>query len=380
MGHDDDVTPSPSLAGSATDPWAAVPGQGAAVAQLRATAVDPVHAYLFVGPPGSGKEQAARTFAGEVLAATAASAEEAARHRELAVHEGHPDVVTVRREGASITVAQAGEIVRLSSLKPVEGSRKVLVLDEFHLVAEAAAGKLLKTIEEPPEGTVFVVLADEMPDELVTIASRCVRVPFPALGDDVVAAVLEGDGVDPERAARIAAAAHGDIDRARLLAGDERFALRMDQWRSVPGRLDGSGAAVATIVDELRAALDDAAAPLEARQSVEVADLEERIERYGQRGSGARELEARHKRQLRRLRTDELRMGLAELGHHYRDRLVAAALPDGHPVAHPGDDRAHVDEATAALAVLRDSGEALLRNPNEELLLQALLLRLPAER
>ncbi|HYI62588.1 MAG TPA: hypothetical protein VEW93_12375 [Acidimicrobiales bacterium] len=371
------MTAPPSLA-PATDPWRAVPGQEAAVAQLRAATADPVHAYLFLGPPGSGKEQAARVFAGEVLAATSATAEEADRHRDLAGSEGHPDVVVVRREGASITVAQAVEIVRLSSLKPVEGSRKVLVLDEFHLVADTAAGKLLKTVEEPPGGTVFVVLADEVPDELVTIASRCVRVPFPALGDDVVAAVLEGDGVEPAQAALLAAAAHGDVDRARLLAGDERFALRMEQWRAVPSRIDGTGATVAAVVDELRAALDDAARPLEARQVVEVADLTARIERYGQRGSGARELEARHKRQLRRLRADELRMGLAELAHHYRDRLVGAALADGHE--HPGAERVHVEEAGGALAALRDAGEALLRNPNEELLLQALLLRLPPGR
>lgn len=373
VGHDGRVTLLPVE----DEVWASVPGQERAVAQLRAAAPDPVHAYLFLGPPGSGKEEAARVFAGEVLAAAATSAAEAARHRELATGEGHPDVVVVRREGASITVAQAAEIVRLASLKPVEGSRKVLVLDEFHLVAEAAAGKLLKTIEEPPAGTVFLILADELPDELITISSRCVRVELPALPDAVVAGALEAEGVDPDRAAEIAGAAHGDLDRARLLARDERFALRMAQWRGVPGRLDGTGAAVAAVVDELRAALDDAAAPLEARQVVEVAELDERIARYGQRGSGAKELEARHRRQLRRLRTDELRMGLAELAHHYRDVLVSAAI-DGHGDS-PGTVRDHVAEATDALTALYEAGEALLRNPNEELLLQALLLRLPAE-
>lgn len=347
------------------DPWAAVPGQDRAVALLRAAAVDPVHAYLFVGPPGSGKDRAAAVFAGEVLAAATDDPATAARHRQLAADLQHPDITVVRREGASIQVAQAAEIVRLASLKPIEGARKVLVLDEFHLVADTTAGKLLKTIEEPPAGTVFVVLADDVPDELVTIASRCVPVEFPALGDDVVRGVLEADGLAPDDAARIAGAAHGDLGRARLLAGDERFALRLRAWRDVPGRLDGTGHAVAEVVAELRAAVDDAATALQARQEAEVAALDERIARHGQRGSGAKALEERHKRQLRRLRTDEMRMGLGELARAYRDELVAD----------PGARR--VDDVGVALDAIWQAADALVRNPNEELLLQALLLRLP---
>lgn len=362
-----------SLLPSLDDPWAAVPGQEVAVAQLRAAADEPVHAYLFLGPPGSGKEQAARIFAGEVLAAAAISAEDAARHRSLAATDAHPDVVVVQREGASISVKQAEDIIRMASLKPIEGRRKVLVLDEFHLVADAAAGKLLKTIEEPPEGTVFIVLADEVLDTLVTIASRCQRVEMPALSDAVIAEALTAEGVEPVRAEQIASAAHGDIDRARLLVADPRFALRMDQWRAIPGRLDGTGSVVMEIIDELRAAIDDAAAPLEARQVVEVAELNERIERYGQRGSGAKELEARHKRQLRRLRTDEIRMGLAELAHQLRDEMVMVATD---PSAAPSLAQARIDAAGEGLAALWEAADALVRNPNEELLLQRVLLAL----
>lgn len=356
------------------DPWWGVPGQERAVAQLRAAAPAPVHAYLFLGPPGSGKEAAARAFAGEVLAASATSAADEARHRHLAAADQHPDVTVVRREGASILVGQAAEIVRLASLKPVEGARKVLILDEFHLVADATAGKLLKTIEEPPPGTVFVVLADEVPDELVTIASRCVQVDFPALTDATVARALVRDGLDPERAGPVAQAARGDIDRARLLAADERMALRIAAWREVPRRVDGTGATAAAIVDERRAAIDDAAAVLQARHIVEAAELNERVERYGARGAGGRVLEEAHRRQLRRLRTDEIRMGLAELGRVYRDAVVDAAQGASAP-AGPAH-RARLDAATAALEAIGAAAEALVRNPNEELLLQSLVLRL----
>lgn len=360
-----DAPPTPAATG---DPWAAVPGQERAVSQLRAAAVEPVHAYLFLGPPGGGKEVAAAVFAGEVLAAAASDPADVERHRRLAADGQHPDIAVVRREGASIQVAQASEIVRLASMKPVEGSRKVLVLEEFHLVADATAGKLLKTIEEPPGGTVFVVLADDVPDELVTIASRCVQVELPALADDVVAGVLVDEGLDAASAESVAAAAHGDLGRARLLASDERFAQRLAAWREVPSRLDGTGSAVAEVVDGLRAAIDDASTALQAVQASEVAELEERVERYGQRGSGARALEERHRRQLRRLRTDEVRMGLGELARAYRDILVGT---EGR------SSEAQPDAVAAALAAIWEAADALVRNPNEELLLQALLLRLP---
>lgn len=365
------MTPPPSAAVGSDDPWLAVPGQPEAVAQLRAAAPDPVHAYLFLGPPGSGAQTAARVFAGEVLAATADDDEGAVRHRTLAATDQHPDITVVRREGASILARQADEIVRMASMKPVEGARKVLILDEFHLVADATAGKLLKTVEEPPGGTVFVVLAEDVPDELVTIASRCVRVDFPAVSAAGVAEVLVAEGLDPGRADEVAAASHGDVERARLLAGDERFALRVAAWRDVPGRLDGSGAVVAQVVAELRAGIDDASTSLAQRHEVEVAQLEERIERYGQRGAGARQLGESHRRQLRRLRSDEVRMGLGEMAHVYRDRLVAQAEAGG-----PGAE-ARAEEAAAALSAINDAVDAMVRNPNEELLLQALLLRLP---
>ena len=103
------------------------------------------------------------------------------RHRRLAVAEQHPDLHVVERTGAAIPIEAAREIVRRASLSPAEGDRKVMVLDEFHLVSPAAAATLLKTIEEPPPGTYFVVLADEVTPDLVTIASRCVRVDFPPL-------------------------------------------------------------------------------------------------------------------------------------------------------------------------------------------------------
>jgi DNA polymerase-3 subunit delta' len=313
-----------------------------------------------VGPPGTGKRQAARLFAASLLCE--AGGEDECVTCSLVLDEKHPDFVVVEREGASIRVGQARDIIRLAARSPVEGNRKVLLLTDFHLVEEAGPA-LLKTIEEPPASTVFIILADQVPPELVTIASRCVRIDFPPLSVEAIAAALVEEGVDADAARAAAESANGRLDRARLLASDAGFAARRDAWLGVPARVDGTGATVAKVVDELVALLDESVAPLKVRQQEEVAAVEERMARYGEKGSAAKELEDRHRRELRRLRTDELRWGLSLLAGVYRDRAVVATGPA-------------VRAATSALETLATAGEELIRNPNETLQLQALLLRL----
>src|SRR5262245_32187998 len=134
--------------------WDAVVGQTAAVARLQLAVAAPVHAYLFVGPAGSTKRQAARAFAALLL--TDGVDDPSLRDAELALRGEHPDVREVTRVGAMISFDQAREIVRTASLAPTEGDRKVMILDEFHLLRPEGAALLLKTIEEPPASTIFI--------------------------------------------------------------------------------------------------------------------------------------------------------------------------------------------------------------------------------
>ena len=337
-------------------------GQAATVAQLRAAARSPVHAYLFVGPPGGGKRPAARAFAAALLCPRGGCGEFDVCRRVLA--DVHPDGVVVEREGASISVPQAQEIRRLAVRTPNEGHRKVLTLVDFHLVREAGP-TLLKIVEEPPPSTIFVILAEHVPPELVTIASRCVRIDFGTLLPDELVEALVAEGVEAAFAARVAEAAEGRLDRARLLAVDPDFEHRRQVWRSLPSRLDGTGAAVAVAAADLVQLLGSAAVgPLEARHAEERAALEARIERSGERGAGRKQLQDRHRRELRRLRADELRYGLALLAGAYRDALAAEPPPMS--------ARAYVK----SLEALQAAAEAIVRNPSELLFLQALLLRL----
>ena len=344
------------------DAFASVIGQAEALAVLRHSVATPVHAYLFLGPRGSGKRAAARAFAGELLAAGSAG-DDAARHRRLAAAEQHPDLVLVAPEGRSLRRVEADVIILEGSRSPIEGRRKVIVVDRFHTAEPEAAASLLKTIEEPPPTAVFVLLAEELLPEHITIASRCVRVEFVAVSVVAIAALLEASGVASELAVEIAFASGGNADRARLLAADERFAARRRAWHDAPSELDGSGAAAGRLVDGLRALIDDAQGPLLERHAREDASLAEWEEQFGARGSGRRQLEEKHRREVRLLREDELRMGLATIAGRYRLLLV---------------DGAHTARAIAALDRITAANEALQRNPNEALLLEALFIDLPA--
>jgi DNA polymerase-3 subunit delta' len=342
-------------------------GQDRASEQLRAAARAPVHAYLFVGPHGVGKRSAARAFAAALLCPEGGEDECEICRR---VGEGaHPDVLVYEREGARLSVGDAREITRLALRSPMEGVRKVIVIPDLDLAAQIAPA-LLKTLEEPPPGTVFVGLAEHVPTELVTIASRCVRIDFRPIPSSLVVEALVADGVDEARARQVAESAGGNMDRARLLASDPGFVERRRLWAGAPDRLDGTGAAVAALADDLLASIDGLVEPLRARQAAEQAEVEARAERYGERGSGRKDLAERHKREQRRIRTDELRAGLATLAGAYRDRLAS--------VAGPASNARSAAASLRALDAIAGAAEAMERNPNEALLLQALLVRLTA--
>jgi DNA polymerase III subunit delta' len=351
---------------SADHIWSGIVGQPAAVDLLRAAAQQPVHAYLFVGPPGSGRRSAARAFAAALLcpAGGCGTCNVCVRSRDAR----HPDVVEVERDGASITVDQAREIIRLAMRSPIEGERKVIVLVDFHLVTNAAP-TLLKIIEEPPPSTVFVILADQLTNELVTIASRCMEVRFSPLSQRMIVNALVADGTAIDHAERIAWAAGGRLDRARLLMQDNHFLGRLEFWESVPRRVDGTGAAVSVLAAEALVLIDGAAtAPLEARHAEELSALEERLEVTGVRGGAGmkKELQERQKRELKRLRDDELRFGLGVLQQAYRDALAV-----------PNPKNQDLSRYVETIAALGRATDELVRNPNVTLLLAALFVRLP---
>jgi DNA polymerase-3 subunit delta' len=338
-------------------------GQPAAAGALRAAVGAPVHAYAFVGPDGSGKAEASRAFAAALLCVEGGCG--TCRTCRLTLAGAHPDLRVVERVGRTITVAQAADVVRMAAMAPAEGVRKVIVLEDFHLAEPEVVGRMLKTLEEPIPGTVFVVELTEVPPDLVTIASRCVRVTFGPLPDPVLLAQLGAEGVDAGAAADAVPLAGGNVERARVLALDPGAAARRAAFAAVPTLVDGTGATACRLVDDLMARIDAAADGLKKRHAAEIAALDAQAARLGERGLGRRALKERHERDLRRHRTDELLAGLAAMSRVIRDALAA--------------DPTHDAKARlAGLALVDRTAEAVsVFNATPTLALQALLADLP---
>ncbi|MHB1518084.1 MAG: DNA polymerase III subunit [Acidimicrobiales bacterium] len=349
----------------------AVVGQSAAIVQLEAALGRPVHAYLLHGPPGSGKRLAARSFGAALLCPDGGCGNCNSCRRALT--GSHPDLIEVERSGASLSISDAQSVVARSQRRPLEGDCQILMIADLHLARDSIP-VLLKSIEEPSAGTIFVLLADDLASVVDTVVSRCATVRFDRLSDRTVTDWLIGQGVECEQAARIGRSAGGRLDRARLLAQDSGLASRLAKWGSVPDRLDGTGAAAAAVAKELLEEVEAALLPLREEHARELERLAEQADLVGAKAlPGRRQVEERHKREERRWRTDDLRIGLATLAESYRDRLVAASGPNRSRSAGGAADIRRALDSVEAIAV---ASRSLGRNANELLVMDALLVRL----
>ena len=218
--------------------FAGVVSQDAAVAALRAAAANPVHAYLFRGPPGNGGLAAAYGFAAALLCPEGGCGECATCRAALAGTD--PDLHIVRRSGASVSKETLRQVVTLAQRRPLHAARQVIIILDVHLVLDRAP-VLLKTLEEPPGDTVFVLLADDVTPDLVTIASRSVEVDFPPVPRGELVQWLTDSGVTAEMAAVVADSSGGNPERARIMVDDPDVAARVALWSSVPDELTAAG-------------------------------------------------------------------------------------------------------------------------------------------
>ncbi|MFM7270910.1 MAG: hypothetical protein ACKO2C_04670 [Actinomycetes bacterium] len=345
-------------------------GQDRALDALRRAAARPAHAYLLVGPRGSGVEDGARALAA-VLIDTDGD-ERVARGR-------HPDVIEFRPSANEYSVERDVRAAVLPELHaaPIEGPRKCVLLLEAERLNDPSANALLKSIEEPPPRTVVILVADAADALPATIRSRCQRIDFGALADEVVLDVLRNEGVPAEVAAVVAAAAGGRLDRARAFAGG--LAALRTAFADVPARITGHGATVVALAAGLGATLDDAVAALETAQARALEESDAEGERLGYTSRTAQAVRRRlveaQRRALRRARTEALLEGIAVIESVYRDALAPDAPrrnPDRLPLTVGGREATHALEACAR------ARRAFEFNPAEGLLLEWLLCHLPA--
>ncbi|HVX70718.1 MAG TPA: DNA polymerase III subunit delta' [Mycobacteriales bacterium] len=286
------------------------------------------HAWLFTGPPGSGRSVAARAFGAALQCPNGGCG--ACHECHTALAGSHADIEIVTPTGLSYSVAETRTLVARSALAPVRGTWQVTIVEDADRFTEQALNALLKALEEPPPRGVWLLCAPSAEDLLPTIRSRCRVMTLRVPPYDAVAAYLTSEGIEASVAGFAARAAQGHIGRARRLAIDHDAASRRREVLTVPTQVatvGGCFAAAASLVDAAKA---EAVAVSNSLDAEEKSALRESYGDTGERGmpkprgvAGAiSELEKRQRSRSTRTQRDVLDRALVDLAALYRDVLV----------------------------------------------------------
>ena len=350
-------------------------GQDRAVASMRQYVVRPVHAYLFTGPVGSSLHDAVLAFAAALQCPHQGCGEcEACR---LVLSGNDPDVTFVDRPGVAWRIDELRLAERIGRRRPLGNSYQIIVLEDVELTTTGSApsaSALLKSLEEPPARTIFLLSAEDVPPALDTIVSRCIEVKLKGLSEADLETILRSEGAESASASAAATASNGNLRRARVLVHDPALADRIAQWRAVPESLKGTTASAAQVASAIVESLDRAVAPLVQFQEQEMARRVLDAREVGQRTvANRREVEAQFKREQRRFRIDELRFGLTALTNVYREHLEVSLV--GAQVNEPRTEY-RVGSSLRAIDALAETSRRLSLNVDETLLLNDLMLTL----
>lgn len=319
-------------------------GQERVVSTLRAAVIDPAamtHSWLFTGPPGSGRSVAARAFAAALQCERPqrpGCGQCAACHTVLV--GSHPDVTVVATNETFLRVERARELALAAASRPAAGRWRIMIVEDADRLNEQAADALLKTLEEPPPRTVWLLSAPTLDDLIVTVRSRCRHV---RLGTPTVQAVAEllirRDSIEPSMAHYAARAAQSHVGIAKRLATDEAARSRRRRVTGIPLTLTSLGAALAAAAEIVEEASDGASAvsgedAAQARAQVLRqlgADPAARTQPPAVRAH-LKALDEEQKRVSKRRQHDTIDAALTDLASVYRDALVLGSGAGVEPV------------------------------------------------
>ena len=285
------------------------------------------HAWLFTGPPGSGRSVAARAFAAALVCPTGGCGVCPDCH--TAMLGTHSDVDNVTTEAMTISVDTVRSLVLEAATAPSVARWRVILLEDADRLTETANNALLKSLEEPTPHTVWLLCAPSLEDLLPTIRSRCRNVVLTTpTTHDVARHLVERDGIDEAMASFAARASMGHIGRARGLARDEQSRLTRAATLSLPLNVGTLGTALLSARELVEAAAERGAARTKAVDETERVELARGmgVENPDRPPAWARSdfkrlKEAQEKRR-KRATIDELDRDLQDLLAFYRDVLV----------------------------------------------------------
>ena len=294
------------------------------------------HAWVFTGPPGSGRSNAAIAFAQGLICPNQSCG--TCNECKSAANGAHPDVEIIRTEGLSIKIDEVRELLTRVAWSPSMGGWRVVVMEDADRLTESAANALLKAIEEPGNRTVWLLCAPTLHDVLPTIRSRCRHLQLVTPSNAAVAQVLQTrDGISPNMADFAARVSQGHIGRARYLAKNESVRNTRTTIMKLPLTLTGISSAFAAAQTLVDLATEQATIAAEARNEKEIDDLSLA---YGKGATGRgmatggskaiKDLEKEQKTRQTRMIRDGLDAALLDIATFYRDvMMVQSGANDG---------------------------------------------------
>ncbi|MGX1543766.1 DNA polymerase III subunit delta' [Streptomyces adustus] len=324
---------SEQLAAAARDADAFVTAMATAAPPPEASKM--THAWLFTGPPGSGRTQTARAFAAALQCVSPDRALGGAPGCgfcdgcHTALVGTHADVSTVAAVGAEILVKDMRDTVRKSFTSPANGRWQIILVEDAERLNEKSANAVLKAVEEPAPRTVWLLCAPSLEDVLPTIRSRCRHLNLRTPSVDAVADMLvRREGIEPGVAAAAARATQGHVDRARRLASDPAARERRAAVLKLPLRVEDVGGCLRAAQELVDAAAEDAKQLAEEMDGKETEELKAALGAVQggrmPRGTAGvmKDLEDMQKRRRTRTQRDSLDLALTDLTGFYRDVLA----------------------------------------------------------
>ena len=319
--------------GSHSGVWSSLVGQDDVIATLQRAVGGQgmTHAWLFTGPPGSGRSNAAIAFAAALQCERGTGCGECHACR-TAVAGSHPDVSITRSDTKMLYIDDVRELVHRSALAPVERRHQVMIIEDADRLGDASGrtgNTLLKAIEEPTPKTVWLLCAPTTEDVLPTIRSRCRTVslatPTPV---QVTRFLVEQHGVPESVAAFAARASQGHIGRAKALAADERFRGRRREVVSLPAGLTSLGACLNAAANLVDIAKDETAVLTDQSNARDLRDLDalygddRKAKASRAYRASLRELQHSQRQREKRRVMDVVDRSLMDIMSVYRDAIV----------------------------------------------------------